>query len=189
MSQIELLIKIAELLELAGLEYMITGAYSVIYYARPRTSHDLDFVVDLQVTQIDKLLEKLSLIPDLVVQREAIEEGIKNKSYFQGNYFLSGDKVDFWFIKDIEFERVMFSRRKEVSLRNKLIFVSSPEDTILQKLRWYKKGNIEKHIVDAAFVWQLQENLDMEYINKWVEKLEVADLFGRLDEVNLEEHY
>ena len=34
--------------------------------------------------------------------------------------------------------------------------MASAEDTILQKLKWFRMGKIEKHLVDAAFVYQIQ---------------------------------
>lgn len=45
------------------------------------------------------------------------------------------------------------------------------EDTILIKLLWYQESKIEKHLIDAAFVYQIQEkNLDIAYLNKWSKK-------------------
>lgn len=62
------------------------------------------------------------------------------------------------------------------------IQVSSPEDTILAKLRWSKlSGGSEKQFNDALRVYELQYGkLDLGYLNNWVKKLEVEPLWKRL---------
>jgi len=67
--------------------------------------------------------------------------------------------------------------------------MASPEDMILQKLKWYQMGKIEKHLVDAAFVYQIQlKNLDQKYLNLWVKKLKVGKYFKELAKINLEDY-
>ena len=53
--------------------------------------------------------------------------------------------------------------------------ISTPEDTILAKLRWIKLSNgSEKQFTDALRIYEIQyNNLDFEYIKKWVTKLKV----------------
>ena len=50
-------------------------------------------------------------------------------------------------------------------------------------------GKIEKHLVDAAFVYQIQkENLDQKYLSLWVKKLGLEKYYQKLGKINLEEH-
>ena len=60
--------------------------------------------------------------------------------------------------------------------------VSSPEDTILAKLRWAKlSGGSEKQFTDALRVYEVQfGKLDLEYLDQWVKKLDVESLWKRL---------
>jgi hypothetical protein len=60
--------------------------------------------------------------------------------------------------------------------------VSTPEDTILAKLRWSQlSGGSEKSFVDALRVFEVQAHaLDLEYLVEWVEKLGVGDLWRRI---------
>jgi hypothetical protein len=48
----------------------------------------------------------------------------------------TGDKVDFWLLKDEPFERERFARWLGVEAMGLRLNVSTPEDTILMKLRW-----------------------------------------------------
>ena len=50
-DQSELLKSITSFLERNKIPYMITGAWSVIYYARPRASHDIDFIVESVISE------------------------------------------------------------------------------------------------------------------------------------------
>ena len=69
------------------------------------------------------------------------------------------------------------------------MMLSTAEDTILQKLRWYKRGKIEKHLIDAAFVFQTQQrNLDMKYLNSWATKLNVQKNLRLLGHLDLEDY-
>jgi len=62
------------------------------------------------------------------------------------------------------------------------IFFSSPEDTILKKLLWYKDSQIDKHIDDAFGILQIQnESLDHNYMKKWSTKLSISSLMNQLE--------
>jgi len=62
------------------------------------------------------------------------------------------------------------------------IIVSSPEDTILAKLRWAKLcGGSEKQFTDALRVYEVQfEKLDTNYMEYWAKKLDVESIWKRL---------
>jgi hypothetical protein len=62
--------------------------------------------------------------------------------------------------------------------------VSSPEDTILAKLRWAKlSGGSEKQFTDALRVYEVQfGKLDLNYMERWVKKLDLESLWKRLKE-------
>lgn len=189
-DQVELLKIISSFLEKNKIPYMITGAWSAIFYGRPRASHDIDFVVELQPAEAQKFLaatKKLSA--DFSVQPEDVRDALLHKSIFNMVYLPTYLKLDFWLLKDDEFDQSRFSRRRPVEILGQLMMMASAEDTILQKLKWYQMGKIEKHLVDAAFVYQIQlKNLDQKYLSLWVRKLKVGKYFKELAKVNLEDY-
>ena len=190
-DQGELLKTITSFLEKNRIPYMITGAWSAIYYSRPRASHDIDFVVELHQKNIKRVLsvfDKLS--GDFLVQVESIKEAIANKKgMFSILHLPTMLKLDFWVLKSESFDRLRFSRRRKVKILNQFMEMASSEDTILQKLRWYKKGKIEKHLIDAAFVYQIQKkNLDNKYLQVWAKKLGLNKYFEELEKINLGEY-
>ncbi|OGM61153.1 hypothetical protein A2955_00205 [Candidatus Woesebacteria bacterium RIFCSPLOWO2_01_FULL_37_19] len=189
-SQEHLLLSIASLLNKNNFPYMLTGAWSVIYYARPRASHDIDLVVELgkkDLSRIEKAFKELS--PEFLIQADPIKEAIHKKDMFNIIHLPTTLKIDFWLLKDDLFDKQRFARRKKIKLFNQIMWITTAEDTILKKLDWYKKSKLEKHLIDAAFVYQVQrKNLDKVYLNKWVKELKLTGLFKELPKIDLEEH-
>lgn len=189
-DQLKLLQSVSAFLKKNRIPYMITGAWSAIFYGRPRASHDIDFVVELNASDIEKVTRAFNTLSDeFLIQIEGIKEAIKTKNIFQIIHLPTMLKLDFWLLTDEEFDQSRFKRRKMVEILGQLIEMASPEDTIIQKLRWYDQGKIEKHLVDAAFVYQIQKkNLDSRYLNLWVGKLGLKKYLQDLKRIDLEEY-
>lgn len=191
-SQERLLKTIVFFLEANKIPYMLTGAWSAIFYGRPRASHDIDFVVELHSNDLDRILQTFDqLSGEFIVQKTGIEDAIKRKVMFNIIHLPTMLKLDFWILTDGEFDKLRFKRRKKVKILNQFMQMATAEDTILQKLIWFKSGGggIEKHLVDASFVYQIQEkNLDKKYLQEWLEKLGVEEYFQKLGEIDLEEY-
>jgi hypothetical protein len=60
--------------------------------------------------------------------------------------------------------------------------ISTPEDTILMKLRWANlSGGSEKQFRDALRVYEIQyQNLDLNYKEAWLKTLHVKELWDRI---------
>jgi hypothetical protein len=93
-----------------------------------------------------------------------------------------GDKVDFWMLTDEPFDQSRFSRKYVEEIIGIKIQVSSPEDTILAKLRWAKlSGGSEKQFTDALRIYEVQYiKLDMDYLEYWVKNLSIEALWEQL---------
>ena len=189
-GQAKLLKDITQFLSSHKIPYMITGSWSSIYYGRPRASHDIDFVVELPIENIEKTLHLFSLLPDsFMIQLDTIKEAIENKNQFQILHLLTMLKMDFWILTDQEFDKSRFTRRKKIKLFNQFMQMATPEDTIIQKLIWYSKGEVEKHLIDAAFVLKIQKgNLDQKYMQFWIKKLQLGKYYKKMQVIDLEEY-
>lgn len=187
-DQTELLKVITSFLTKFEIPYMITGAWSVIYYGRPRASHDIDFVVELTSKDATRILKALkTLSTEFSYQQSSVENALEKKGMFQILYLPTYLKLDFWILRHEPFDETRFNRRKKIPLLGQKMVIASPEDTILQKLRWYKEARIEKHIVDAAFVYQIQKkNLDKNYLSRWAKLLSINLFLRQLDKIDLD---
>lgn len=109
---------------------------------------------------------------------------IKNKSVFNLIDTKSGDKIDFWMLTDSVFDKSRFSRKYAEAFAGIHINVSSPEDTILAKLKWAQEsGGSEKQFTDAIRVFEVQyDKLDLDYLREWAKKLSVEPLLREIEE-------
>jgi hypothetical protein len=181
MSQQELLKKVIEALEEVGIQYMLTGSVVSSLQGEPRSTHDIDLVIDIHQTAA-KQLAKLFPPPDFYLDEDMILDAIHRKSMFNLIDITEGDKVDFWILTDESFDQSRFSRRQIEPFMGLNLQVSRPEDTILAKLRWTKlSGGSEKQFTDALRVYEVQfGTLDLAYLEHWTKQLEVEKLWKRL---------
>lgn len=190
--QEQLLKDITSLLANASIPYMVTGSLSVILYGRPRASHDIDFIIEAEEKDIDNIIQVFLSLPhnEFIVQSSLIEDAVMHKSMFNVLHLPTMLKLDFFLLKNEEFDKSRFKRRKTIVLFGQSMIFASPEDTILIKLLWYKDSKIEKHLIDAAFVYQVQEeDLDKTYLKKWAKKHKTVGILKELVLINLEQHY
>ncbi len=181
MSQQELLKSVVKILEKRGITYMITGSLATSLQGEPRSTHDIDIVISLQKSEVPELFNAFPQ-SRFYLDKESMLEAVDNKQMFNLIDTKTGGKVDFWLFRNDPFDRSRFSRRISEEFRDMNIQVSSPEDTILAKLRWTNlSGGSEKHFTDALRVYEVQSGkLDLEYINKWTEKMNTDSLWRRV---------
>ena len=181
MPQSELLIRVVRVLDKNGIPYMITGSVASSLQGEPRSTHDIDIVVALEAKSIKELIAAFPS-PDFYLDEQSIVEALKTKGIFNLLDVSEGDNVDFWTLTDEPFDQSRFSRRITIEFMGERLMVSSPEDTILVKLKWTKlSGGSEKQFTDDLRVYEIQyPNLDMNYLGRWVNELQVVDLWKRL---------
>ena len=177
----ELLERVIQVLNSTLIEYMITGSVVSSIQGEPRLTHDIDIVVAIQKEDIYKLIESFPA-PRYYLDEFAASDAVDRQSMFNLIDTIEGDKVDFWLLSNEDFDTSRFSRKQQVNFLGLSMIVSSPEDTILAKLRWSKiSGGSEKQFVDALRVYELQyAKLDMKYLNSWVKVLDLAEYWERL---------
>lgn len=181
MTQQDLLRHVVETLDRAGIEYMITGSVASSLQGEPRSTHDLDVVVAIRGTQVPEFLTAFPR-PRFYIDEGAVREAVRAAGMFNAIDVEEGDKIDFWLLTDSSFDRSRFARRREEDVFGLRLKVSSPEDTILAKLRWSEmSGESEKAYLDALRVYEVQAgNVDLDYLAEWVGRLGVEDLWMRL---------
>jgi hypothetical protein len=181
MLQPKLLIKVLALLHQNQIDYMITGSLVSSIQGEPRATHDVDILVNITRETIP-LLIKAFKPPDYYLSQSAIEEAIERKSMFNLLDTTEGDKVDFWILTNEPFDQSRFSRKHEEKVLGVSMKISTPEDTILMKLKWAKlSGGSEKQFTDALRVYEIQYvNLDLSYMETWSLTLHIEEFWERL---------
>ena len=160
---------------------MITGSVASSLQGEPRSTHDIDMVIAVGKSKARELVEAFPP-PDFYLDEHSILDAINAHSMFNLIDLKTGDKVDFWILSNEDFDRSRFSRKISEEFMGIEMQVSSPEDTILAKLKWTKlSGGSEKHFTDALRVYEVQYGkLDIDYLQHWAEKLDVISLWKRI---------
>ena len=181
MSQPSLLSGAAAALDAAGVAYMLTGSIVSSLQGEPRATHDIDIVVELPQEAFDAFLEHFGAL-ELFIDEPAARAAIAARRMFNFIDTRSGDKIDFWPLTQDAFDTARFARRVRVDAIGTSFFVSSPEDTILMKLRWARAGGgSPKQIADATGVYEVQADvLDDAYLDAWAARLDVRDLLAQV---------
>lgn len=173
--------KVTAVLDEAGIDYMMTGSLVSSLQGEPRSTHDIDLVISLTEKAIGKLLQAFPP-PDFFLSEQAMHTAIQQRSMFNLLAMAEGEKVDFWLLTEDPFDQARFARKRQEEVLGMSLKISTPEDTILAKLRWAKlAGGSDKQFTDALRVYEVQKNnLDLDYINTWALQLEVLDLWQQL---------
>jgi hypothetical protein len=180
-AQQDLLTYAIRTLDGAGIDYMVTGSIVSSLQGEPRSTHDVDVIVAIESQHVGAILGAFAP-PRFYVDESAIREAVRVGGTFNVIDTREGDKVDFWMLTDSEFDRSRFRRRYAEDVFGVSMKVSSPEDTILAKLKWARmSGGGERYIRDALGVYQVQEpSLDADYLDEWAHRLNIDDLLARV---------
>ena len=126
---------------------MLTGSMAMNYYAQPRMTRDIDFVVALKPEDADTILRLFT--PDYYVSREAVSNSIVRESMFNLIHQESVIKVDCIVRKSIPYRREEFERRQRITIENFSTWIVSKEDLIISKLWWAKDPQSELQLRDV----------------------------------------
>lgn len=136
--------KVIQTLKDFGIEYMVTGSVASSLQGEPRSTHDIDLVVVLRESVAQQLVEAFPP-PDFYLSEASILDAIDTGDMFDIIDTNEGDKIDFWMLTDQPFDQSRFSRKYAEDVMELRIQVSSPEDTILAKLKWAQLSGAAKN--------------------------------------------
>ena len=175
MSVSEVLHRITSALDQNGIAYMLTGSFASAYHGTPRSTQDIDIVVEATQAQLRSLVQSLP-IDQYYSDLDAALQAHKTESMFNVIDLSTGWKVDFILLKSRPFSREEFRRRLRVELQGVSLFLASAEDIVVAKLEWSKRAQSQRQIDDAAAILRARrETLDQSYIEKWTKELRLED--------------
>jgi hypothetical protein len=169
------LTRLVGVLDAAGVPYMICGSAASTFHSAPRTTQDIDVVVDLDAGRLGELLARL---PEdaYYVSEGAAREALRRRSMFNVVDLETGWKADLVVRKDRPFSVEEFGRRLRVEFMGVPLWVSSAEDCVISKLEWATLGGSERQLADVRSILEVQgERLDRQYVERWVEQLGLQD--------------
>ena len=180
---IEITLKVIAIFEKLGIRYSIGGSLASSAFGIPRATMDIDIVADIKQENVPLLQECLE--KEFYADMDMIREAVRRKSSFNIIHLESLYKVDIFILQEHPFDLQALARRvqKKVSEdTSQEPFFSTPEDIILNKLKWYQDGGgvSDRQWNDILGVLKVQgKDLDMPYLSEWAEKLNLSVLLAR----------
>ncbi|MBV9385334.1 MAG: hypothetical protein JOZ78_02785 [Chroococcidiopsidaceae cyanobacterium CP_BM_ER_R8_30] len=196
-ESISLALRMAEILDALGIPYLIGGSVASSILGEPRATLDVDIVADLQLSHVQPLVSVMT--GEFFIDEMMVVEAIEHKSSFNVIHLDTMQKVDIFILSDQPLAQSEMQRRQQlvinqrsagaasgsapVSAQNpeRLIWLSSPEDIILQKLLWYRLGHqvSDRQWRDVLGVLKVQATLDFGYLAQWSETLGLENLMAQ----------
>jgi len=171
MSAAEVLRRISAALDRAGIPYMLCGSFASAYYGAPRSTQDIDLVIEADPPQLRTFIQNLPA-DEYYSDLDAAFEAHQRQSLFNLIDLATGWKVDLIIRKSRAFSQEEFSRRQRINLQGLPLFVASAEDIVIAKLEWSKLAQSQRQIEDVAAILRMRsESLDRSYVEKWIREL------------------
>lgn len=174
----ELLAIFAGFFESQEIPYRVVGSMASMAYGEPRMTIDVDIAAELLAKDVSAIISAFPA-PDYYVSESAAREAIRRKSQFNVIHIPSGLKVDVIIPPKTPFSVSEQSRVRRITDQGVFAaWYASPEDVILNKLRYLKMsgGESQKHVRDIAGMLKISgDEIDQEHIRKWAAELNVLD--------------
>ncbi|NJL23479.1 MAG: hypothetical protein HC895_25935 [Leptolyngbyaceae cyanobacterium SM1_3_5] len=169
-------LKIAAILDSLNLAYYVGGSVASSLHGESRSTRDVDLAVMISPEAIDSLIQAFAQANFYISESSVYEavESIDPARSFNVIDITSSEKADIFPLKRNQFAQSQMSRRQVVEFPEGQIYVCTPEDIILQKLRWRRMSHSTEQWNDILGVMKLQQmNLDRDYLWTWAPQLGV----------------
>lgn len=175
-------LRVASLFEELDIDYWLGGSLASSIHGEPRSTNDVGFVVALGLGDVARLVARLE--PEYHVDEESVCEAVHRRASFQVVARSTYQRVDVFLKRDEPFADAQLRRRRRETIDPETgasLWVTSPEDIVLQKLVWFRKGDevSDRQWRDVLGVLKANEELDRSYLRSWADELAVADLLQR----------
>jgi hypothetical protein len=163
--------------------YLVAGSLASSYHGIPRSTADSDLVAALAVEHAVPLVSRLT--PAFYVDLDRVCDAIQRRSSFNAIHLATMVKVDVFILKDTPLGRQEMERRQPMHLPDlpeTVLHVASAEDTVVQKLAWYRLGRevSEHQWKDVLGIIKVRrQGLDLAYLRHAAAALAISDLLDR----------
>jgi hypothetical protein len=163
-----------------GIRYAIGGSLASSARSIWRTTMDVDLVAAMSATQAEAFVNALGR--DWYADLDTVRRSIIDGRSFNVIHIKNVQKVDIFPARE-PFHRVQLERATIIPIGEERVpcWVTTAEDILLAKLRWYSDGGqvSERQWNDIVGLIATNPELDTEYVDRWAAELDVTKLLER----------
>jgi hypothetical protein len=171
---------IADRLNATGIKWMATGSIAAMSYGEYRVTNDIDIVLLLAGSDIDKLvatfpLEEFYCPPADVI---AIEAARDKHGHFNLIHHETGFKADVYIAGKDPLSHWALEQRQGIKLQDSRIWIAPAEYVIIGKLEFYREGGSEKHLRDIRGMVAVTD-VDRAFLEKEIGRRGLGDVWRK----------
>jgi len=176
-------LRVADALETCGIPYVVGGSLASSISGEPRSTLDVDLMVVLAEDRVDALVAALG--GEFHADSHALRRAVRDKSSANVIHLATATKVDLFVAGATALDDQQVRRRRRVEVASdpaRYLYVYTPEDILLQKLRWYQLGGevSDRQWRDILGILLVQGRaLDQDYLERAASMLGVSALLSR----------
>jgi hypothetical protein len=174
-------LQVTSALDVLGVVHTIGGSIASSMAGEPRSTIDVDVVADLKAEHVAGLVAALH--EDFYLDETALQRAVAELSSANLIHHETSIKIDLFIAGGTPLDRLQLARRLRVEVDGRTLHVHPPEDILLQKLRWYRKGGevSDRQWRDVLGIVRVQgTRLDRAYLTTHATTLGVSDLLERV---------
>ena len=162
---------------------MITGSVASMIYAEPRSTLDVDLVVELGVDEVSAFLaafpeDQFYRPPAEIVRQECARD---SRGHFNLIHHDTGFKADIYPAGSDPLHRWALDRRRRLDDPVVPLTLAPPEYVILRKLEFWREGGSPKHLRDVAGILAAGVPLEEPFLEEQIRARGLQEAWERVD--------
>jgi hypothetical protein len=178
---IAIAVAVTQTLERLGILHTIGGSIASSVAGEPRTTVDIDIIAAIDESDVGAFVSAFS--GEFYVDEGALRRAVRERTSTNLIHHASQIKVDIHVAGGTPLDAQQLERRQRIEIGpGRTLHVHPPEDILLQKLRWYRKGGevSDRQWRDIVGIVRVQgARLDRDYLARNAPVMGVPDLLDR----------